>query len=307
MFKCLEGVLKNLESIRAAFVWGSNETNKKRVWIKWLNLMASLEKGGLNVGSIKAFNISLIQKWRWRLNIASDSLWAPVVSSIYGSDGGVFNQSSRGKSVWTNITTSIRDMHSKNIIPLLTLRKRVRNGNTTKFWKDNWIGEARLSDRFNCLAHLDTNTDFLVCDRFINGSWSWDWIRNELGSCNTASFSTMLTELSNVSLGDQYDIWYWSIASDGSFAVNSTISHVDNVMLPSLSPAMFWCKVIPQKVNVSMWRLGVDRLPTRLNLSVRGLEINSISCPVCSSNVESQDHIFFCGEVTDHVWFKIRR
>ncbi|GJT66330.1 RNA-directed DNA polymerase, eukaryota, reverse transcriptase zinc-binding domain protein [Tanacetum coccineum] len=40
-----------------------------------------------------------------------------------------------------------------------------------------------------------------------------------------------------------------------------------------------------------------DSLPTRLNLSLRGLEIPSIECPICNIGMESVDHVFFGCEL----------
>ncbi|GKB45483.1 putative RNA-directed DNA polymerase, eukaryota, reverse transcriptase zinc-binding domain protein [Tanacetum coccineum] len=60
-------VLKVLESLRASFFWGASAEKRKLAWVKWSPILAPLEKGGLGVGSLKAFNLSLLLKWRWRL------------------------------------------------------------------------------------------------------------------------------------------------------------------------------------------------------------------------------------------------
>ncbi|XP_071741452.1 uncharacterized protein [Rutidosis leptorrhynchoides] len=62
LFKCPETILKQLEAIRARFFWGGNASNKEMAWVKWKSILASFEKGGLNVGSLKAFTITLLQK-----------------------------------------------------------------------------------------------------------------------------------------------------------------------------------------------------------------------------------------------------
>ncbi|GJU82853.1 hypothetical protein Tco_1285218 [Tanacetum coccineum] len=54
-----------------------------------LNILASYEKGGLNIMSLKAFNLALLQKWRWRLVTKPDSLWVRVVKAIHGDDTGL--------------------------------------------------------------------------------------------------------------------------------------------------------------------------------------------------------------------------
>ncbi|GJZ25236.1 RNA-directed DNA polymerase, eukaryota [Tanacetum coccineum] len=61
-----------------------------------------------------------------------------------------------------------------------------------------------------------------------------------------------------------------------------------------------WVKVVPIKINVMAWKVRFDFLPTRLNLSRRGLELQSILCPNCNKEVESTSHIFFaCSMVRD--------
>ncbi|GKC70098.1 RNA-directed DNA polymerase, eukaryota, reverse transcriptase zinc-binding domain protein, partial [Tanacetum coccineum] len=59
-------------------------------------------------------------------------------------------------------------------------------------------------------------------------------------------------------------------------------------------------------VNIFMWRLLLDRLPHRLNLSSRGLDIDSILCPVCSEHVESNSHVFFSCSVAFNIWRLVR-
>lgn len=62
IFKFPESVLKSLESLRASFFRGGSRDHKKMAWIKRDNILASYDKGGLNIGSLKAFNLALLQK-----------------------------------------------------------------------------------------------------------------------------------------------------------------------------------------------------------------------------------------------------
>jgi len=43
-----------------------------------------------------------------------------------------------------------------------------------------------------------------------------------------------------------------------------------------------WIQLIPIKVNVSVWSLSLDMIPSRINLSSKGLEISYIMCRVCN-------------------------
>ncbi|GJY07198.1 RNA-directed DNA polymerase, eukaryota [Tanacetum coccineum] len=46
-------------------------------------------------------------------------------------------------------------------------------------------------------------------------------------------------------------------------------------------------KTVPLKVNIMAWKIKMDGLPTRMNISRRGIEIDSIVCPICNSGAES--------------------
>ncbi|XP_071704816.1 uncharacterized protein [Rutidosis leptorrhynchoides] len=131
------------------------------------NVMASMENGGLNVGSIKAFNIALLQKWRWRLHVSPNALWCSIITTLFGVDGGIFGSTYNGSSVCANIISSIVETRKKEIIPLHTLKRRVGNGNAIKFCIDHWIGDGPLMLRFNRLAHLDDNFICVLGDRLV--------------------------------------------------------------------------------------------------------------------------------------------
>ncbi|PWA94071.1 hypothetical protein CTI12_AA064010 [Artemisia annua] len=142
-----------------------------------------------------------------------------------------------------------------------TLRHKVGNGSSIRFWKDNWIGNRLLSSRYNRLFHLDVDANCLLYDRLSNGIWSWNWSRQNLGSRNEEALENLLSEVTHVSVNSSLDTWQWSIAHDDVFSVLDTCIHVDNAILPSLCPSTRWSKILPRKklllfhVNIFIWRL----------------------------------------------------
>nr|GEW89377.1 RNA-directed DNA polymerase, eukaryota, reverse transcriptase zinc-binding domain protein [Tanacetum cinerariifolium] len=93
----------------------------------------------------------------------------------------------------------------------------------------------------------------------------------------------------------------------GDFSVKSARSHIDDILLPSVGAAMRWVNVVPLKINVFAWKVCLDKLPTRFNLSLRGLDIPSILCLICSSARESSSHLFFSCNVARHLLLKVAR
>nr|GEW43416.1 hypothetical protein [Tanacetum cinerariifolium] len=89
LFRALKTIINTLERLRARFFWGGgSDGNNKMAWIKWVNVLASYEHGGLEVGSLKAFNLALLQKWRWRFVNNSELLWVKLMKVIHGLEAG---------------------------------------------------------------------------------------------------------------------------------------------------------------------------------------------------------------------------
>nr|GEW52588.1 zinc finger, AN1-type, zinc finger, A20-type [Tanacetum cinerariifolium] len=54
-----------------------------------------------------------------------------------------------------------------------------------------------------------------------------------------------------------------------------------------------WLNLIPIKINILAWRVALNKLPTRFNMSLRGMEVSTMKCPVCRVGNETSDHLFF--------------
>nr|GEX64493.1 putative RNA-directed DNA polymerase, eukaryota, reverse transcriptase zinc-binding domain protein [Tanacetum cinerariifolium] len=88
IFEAPETIFKYLERYRAKFFGGGSQDSRKLAWIKWSNVLSSFDIGGLNIGSLKAFNLAFLQKWRWRLFSSPSSLWVKVIKSLHGYECG---------------------------------------------------------------------------------------------------------------------------------------------------------------------------------------------------------------------------
>ncbi|GKB31200.1 hypothetical protein Tco_0870601, partial [Tanacetum coccineum] len=124
-----------------------DKDKKKTTWVKWENILASREKGGLGIGSLKAFNQALLQKWRWRLHSNPNQLWVHVIKAVYGEDAGFDHIPSTAKGIWRNIVGSINHLHDSCIVPKDTMKHKVRCGTKVRFWIDTWIGDGPLAHR----------------------------------------------------------------------------------------------------------------------------------------------------------------
>ncbi|GKD70322.1 hypothetical protein Tco_1324412, partial [Tanacetum coccineum] len=164
--------------------WGGGTQDVKKIaWVKWPNILASFDKGGLNIGSLKAFNLALLQKWHWRMLSSPNSLWVKVIKAFHGQDGGFDSHGCKFRGCGTQI----------------------------RFWKDIWLGEIPLCSRYNRLYRLDLDKDCLIIAKIDNGDWNWS--RTNLGTRNLAYFRDLLNEIGDVNIDVAKDTCFWSLGS----------------------------------------------------------------------------------------------
>ncbi|GKC98101.1 RNA-directed DNA polymerase, eukaryota, reverse transcriptase zinc-binding domain protein [Tanacetum coccineum] len=139
-----------------------------------------------------------------------------------------------------------------------------------------------------------------------NMSLTSSWQPN-LGARNSVDLLDILFEISSTEINEVEDTCVWSLGTDGTFSVKDDRCIIDSKILAYLTPSTVWDKNIPRKANINIWRLILDRLPHKLNLSSRGIDIQAISCPSCNGNVESSNHIIFECNIAKDIWMLVRK
>ncbi|GJX55522.1 RNA-directed DNA polymerase, eukaryota [Tanacetum coccineum] len=127
------------------------------------------------------------------------------------------------------------------------------------------------------------------------------------GGIEEEQLKLLFANISSVMLSNVSDRWIWRLDSSGYFLVKSARGFIDDIFLPKVEVPTRWVKTIPIKVNIFAWRVCLDKLPTRLNLSLCGLDIPSILCPLCSITVESTPHLLFSCHLARQLWRKVAR
>nr|GEV76473.1 putative RNA-directed DNA polymerase, eukaryota, reverse transcriptase zinc-binding domain protein [Tanacetum cinerariifolium] len=160
----------------------------------------------------------------------------------------------------------------------LTLIRKVGNGHNTSFWFDVWYGNQQLKALFLRIFNLDLHKRCSIANRLVVQDWSSVLRRRPRGGAESV----------------------WSLGGNEGFSVASIHGLVDSVMLDNGHDATPWNQYLPIKVNVFVWRLMLNRLPSRVNLDRRNIEVDSLLCPSCLEDVETTNHTFFnCGLAKD--------
>ncbi|GKA64249.1 RNA-directed DNA polymerase, eukaryota, reverse transcriptase zinc-binding domain protein [Tanacetum coccineum] len=245
-----------------------------------------------------ALNRAIIFKWVWRFRTNPNSLWSRAIMAIHGQDGKLGNPNKYSfSSNWIDIIRAIHLLNNKGIDLHSFVIKKIGNGVHTHFWEETWKGDAAFKTLFPRIYALELFEDIYVAEKMAHPSISFSFRRDQRLGSELVQMASLQSHLEGIVLLNMLDRWIWSLSGDGEFSVSSVRNLIDDKTLGTVGSKTQWFKFVPIKVNVLSWRVKLNNLPTRLNLSRRGMELHSIFCPLCNMAVESTNHLFFCRKL----------
>nr|GEV56821.1 RNA-directed DNA polymerase, eukaryota, reverse transcriptase zinc-binding domain protein [Tanacetum cinerariifolium] len=140
-----------------------------------------------------------------------------------------------------------------------------------------------------------------VNSKLTDGSLVNTFRRDPRSGIELAQLNALSDMVVNVNLRPISDKWVWVLEGSGEFTVASIRREIDDKRLLNVNTKTRWIKSVPIKVNIFAWKVKLDALPSRLNISRRGIILDSILCPICDSGVESTNHLFFECNLAGHL------
>ncbi|GAU46642.1 hypothetical protein TSUD_246690 [Trifolium subterraneum] len=255
-------------------------------------------------------------KWVWRCLEERDSLWSLVLKAKYGQEGGWVCFAERVGSVWWRNVNSVRVGGGvrDNRWLVDNICRRVGNDRDTLFWLDPWLEECPLQRSFCRLYDLAENKSVSVADMFEAG-WgiggeAWKW-RRRLFAWEEELLLGCVGKLANIFLQvDEVDRWVWKLHSSQSYSVKSAYSYLSasETRISDSFDRFLWLKSVPLKVNIFVWRLFLNRLPTKDNLQKRGsIGDHQLLCSALCGFSEDLNHLFFQCPVYGRLWLVISK
>ncbi|XP_071695016.1 uncharacterized protein [Rutidosis leptorrhynchoides] len=277
--------------------------------------VTTLQRRGLNIGSLKAKNWALLGKLWWRFSTKTDTFWVKIIKSIYGRDGWLgstnINRAVYGHSTWKDVIK--KDISKYDIMFNNSFVRTIGKGRNTLFWNDTWAGERCFKDRFLRLYRLDEHKDAFVCDRVIwndaTVTLNWQWSRTPQGrNCDDIQEITQVIN-SAVHDGNVQDGWRWKLSEDGKFHTKILADQLDLNLHGDSASGIETTRnnLLPQSIGIFVWRAKRRRLPFKVELDNRGIDLHTVRCPMCDEDVESTDHAFILCKYAFDLWENIYR
>ncbi|KAL9680066.1 hypothetical protein QQ045_017941 [Rhodiola kirilowii] len=154
------------------------------------------------------------------------------------------------------------------------LKLKLGNGGGTLFWQDAWLGDRALKDQYPKLfsLSLDTNATVQEMGSWVGGVWKWRVIfRRPLYLWEEVYKSELEEGLKHVQLkGSEDDRIIWTFSEDGAFSSNSLMKAAMMIRINKKKwdklPFQLWLGVAPPKVEMLVWRIYLESLPTKVLL-----------------------------------------
>jgi hypothetical protein len=101
------------------------------------------------------------------------------------------------------------------------------------------------------------------------------------------------------------DRWVWKLHVSQCYTLKSAYYYLTAIdtNLNDGFDSFLWLKAVLLKVNIFIWRLFLNRLPTKENLLRRGvIEATQLPCVALCGESEDINHLFFRCDVYGRLW-----
>uniref|UniRef100_A0A0A9B169 Reverse transcriptase zinc-binding domain-containing protein n=1 Tax=Arundo donax TaxID=35708 RepID=A0A0A9B169_ARUDO len=292
-FKFPKWALDLINSHMANCLWDDYEGHSKIHLANWHLVCMKKEYGGLGVPNLRDLNLCLLGSWIKRFISDEGKLWHLLIDRKYVKSQNIFALHHSHKSTfWKGVLWATQALK-------FGYRWMVGNGKKVRFWEDTWFGTAPLAVLFWDLYSIVNEKGKAISEI---------WVENELRVSFRRTFSTdmwqrwlELVEISSsIQLNDEMDSMIWQYEPSGVYSTQSLYVVINfRDVTPVYIPAVWNLNILP-RVQVFIWLLSNNKLMTKDNLKIRGVE-KPPHCMFCEE-IETIPHLFFDCIVAKSCW-----
>ena len=294
------GCYDTIESMCSAFLWSGSPTQTHKAKVSWEDLCFPKDEGGLGVRKFKDTARAFALKLIWRLFTKPTSLWVSWVTHYllrYNSFWDVRGEQN-GSWIWRKLL-KLRDLAYG------FTRVHIRDGRTTSFWFDNWLGIGKLINITGTVGttYLGISRHAKVSDATRGNTWN---IRGR-GSRRYGNIYGQILAADPPSSGTGRDRVQWKHGEDDYRTTFSAARTWDQ--LRERRSNVDWCKVVwfaqgVPRFSFITWLSIRNRLSTGDRMRTWGI---IQVCGFCGERNETRDHLFFACPYSYTIWESLAR
>ncbi|CAL9010471.1 unnamed protein product [Prunus brigantina] len=286
-------VCNDLDRLNRNFFWGSSEKKYKIHLCQWDLACRPKSKGGLGFKKTASMNQALLAKIGWRLHTKDNGLWAKIYEAKYLKGASIFDKSLGARQVCSTTWRSI--IHGIQLL-MQGMCWRIGQGDSVKFWEDNWVTDAPLMQQAGALTIPDSNCPVSSFSK--NGWWDIDKLRGVL--CEDLVQQVISVPVGF--LGSLPDTQIWKGSANGDFSVKSAYSlFFGGCSTPDSCWKSLWSLNVPPKLQYFMWLASQGKILSNDQRVRRQLAFGP-SCGFCSWPTETVLHILRDCERARSTW-----
>ena len=234
---------------------------------------------------LHSWNLSCILKLIWMLFFRPTSVWVCWFKEVIlkGDLSNYWSINTSTKNSWlVNKMIKARG----HVYPLL--KRRIGNGEKTRFWVDNWSPFGSLSLYLNASSsRLGIPKTATVASLFSGGHW-------HLPAPRTENQLALQIHLTTVELSEEEDTYEWVIDGrlEQKYNTGEIYTYLKGPMLTVPWAKIVWISYGIPRQSFLTWLVLLNRCPTRDRLNGWGLNVDPI-CLLCNVDQESRNHLFF--------------
>jgi hypothetical protein len=291
-FEIPKGVLKKLDYFRSRFFWqGSSNKHKYRL-ARWDILCRPKDQGGLGILDLHLQNKCLLAKWIVNL-LNTSGTWQTLLKNKYLNSKTLTQVSAKptDSHFWRGLL-SIKD------VVLANGSFNIKDGTSTRFWDDTWVGGKPFKDRYPNLYNIVRDPHASVAKIMGTNPLNVSFRRALVGN-KLSEWLNLVARISNIVLVDGSDNFIWNLTKSGLFTVRSMYLHSIDTR-PPFQNKKIWKLKIPLKIKIFLWFLKRRVVLTKDNLAKRNWK-GSQKCDCCNRN-ETIQHLFLDCPFARTIW-----
>ncbi|KAL9691204.1 hypothetical protein QQ045_011623 [Rhodiola kirilowii] len=306
IFKMPAAVALEMEKIQRRFLWESSEARRKIHFVKWAKISKPKQYGGLGIQGMVDKNLVQLAKWWWKLVSGKGGLWRRMILEKYTikrayDSSEVLSMPKKLSTCWKDIIKSVQGKSEVALTFKKGVKLKLGNGKTISFWYDIWLGDKPVKDQYPklFLLALDSQATVRGMGSWVGGIWLWQLsFRRTLYPWEEVYKRELEMGLKHVWLKSEADDrMVWSFSSDGNFSTNTLKRAAMEIRRRKkkwdLVSFQLWSGLAPLKVEMFVWRVYLNSLPTKMTLKGRRVlsKEEDLACVLCGTELETADHM----------------